>query len=453
MTLMEDDLDRLEHLSTLVAGWSADFVKQVDQRPVAATNNPRPLDEPLGTDGLGAETTFAEFKKHLAPGLSGAVGPRYLGFVTGGVTPAAMLGDWLTTAIDQNVMVPGDSISTAVELQVLAWLTSLFDLDIGFEGVLTSGATTSNLLGMLTARQFAGESQGIDIAGDGIGKAEVELFSACPHASIRKVVGFAGMGRNAIKEVPCLPDTEQMDVVALERQLANSQAPGKIVIASAGTVTGTDFDDLTQISRLCKAHGAWLHIDAAFGLFSRLVPEYQSLTEGINEADSITCDGHKWLNVPYDCGIFFTKHAALLQRTCSVSAPYLAVSDALPALMDRGIENSRRFRALPVWMSLKSYGKRGYRDLVSRNCEQAKMFADWITKSSSYTLLTPCKLNVVVFRPSNSTMEIQQKLAEINQTGLVYLTPGNWLGTPCIRAAFSNWRTSQADIDVVCSAL
>ncbi|MBT3736924.1 MAG: aspartate aminotransferase family protein, partial [Gammaproteobacteria bacterium] len=104
MTLMEDDLDRIEHLSTLIAEWSASFLKQVDQQSVAVTNHPRPLDEPLATDGLGAEVTFAEFKKHLAPGLSGSVGPRYLGFVTGGVTPAAMLGDWLTAAIDQNVM-------------------------------------------------------------------------------------------------------------------------------------------------------------------------------------------------------------------------------------------------------------------------------------------------------------------------------------------------------------
>ena len=453
MTLMEDDLDRIEHLSTLIAEWSASFLKQVDQQSVAATNHPRPLDEPLATDGLGAEVTFAEFKKHLAPGLSGSVGPRYLGFVTGGVTPAAMLGDWLTAAIDQNVMVAGDSISTAVELQVIEWLRSLFELDAVYEGVLTSGATTSNLLGMLTARQFAGEIQDMDIASEGMGKAEIEIFSACPHASIRKVIGFSGMGRDAITEVPCLPGSEEMDVAALEQLLMHSQAPGKIVIASAGTVTGTDFDDLTQTTLLCKAHNAWLHVDAAFGLFSRLVPKYKSLTNGINGADSITCDGHKWLNVPYDCGIFLTKHPTLLQRTCSVSAPYLAVSDELPALMDRGIENSRRFRALPIWMSLKAYGRQGYRDLVSRNCEQASLLADWITKSSSYELLTPCKLNVVVFRPSESKSDVQQKLAEINQTGLVYLTPGNWFGTPCIRAAFSNWRTEKADVDIVCSVL
>ncbi len=453
MTLMQDDLGRIDHLSTLITEWSVGFLNDVNQQPVAAVHNPTPPPRPLTLDGLGAEATFAEFRESLAPGLSGSVGPRYLGFVTGGATPAAMLGDWLTAAIDQNVMVPGDSISTAVELQVLEWLKELFEIGDGFEGVLTSGATTANLLGILTARQFAGELQNIDIAADGLGSAEIEIFSACPHASIKKVMAFSGMGRNTIIDVPCLAGSEEMDVVALEQLLSRSLAPGKIVIASAGTVTGTDFDDLNQITLLCSRFNAWLHVDAAFGLFSRLLIEQKSLTDGICGADSITCDGHKWLNVPYDCGIFFTKHPSLLHRTCSISAPYLEISDALPALMDRGIENSRRFRALPIWMSLKAYGKHGYRELVRRNCAQAKMLSDWITASSSYELLTPCKLNVVVFRPTDTTLDIQQTLARINESGLVYLTPGDWFGEKCIRAAFSNWRTTDADVEIVCSAL
>ena len=453
MFLMKKDLANLESLSRLVVEWSTNFLHKIDQHPVAASHNPTPIAAPLTIDGIGAEAAFAEFTKNIAPELSGSAGPRYLGFVTGGVTPAAMLGDWLTAAVDQNVMVPGDSISTAVELQVLAWLRSLFEIDSEFEGVLTSGATSSNLLGIITARQHAGEVQGLDIAADGISGAEIEVFSACPHASIKKVLAIAGIGRNKIIEVPALPKSEEMDVTALTQMLKESTSPGKIVIASAGTVTGTAFDDLKQISSLCKTHNAWLHVDGAFGLFSRLVPELKPLTEGINGADSITCDGHKWLNVPYDCGIFFTKHPAILQRTCSVTAPYLDITNELPTLMDRGIENSRRFRALPIWMSLKAYGKEGYSELIRRNCDQARLLAEWIEASADYELLTKCELNVVVLRPTENSKDVSQLLSEINQTGLVYLTPGVWFGTKGIRAAFSNWRTTTTDVETVCEVL
>ncbi|MFT4713918.1 MAG: glutamate/tyrosine decarboxylase-like PLP-dependent enzyme [Candidatus Azotimanducaceae bacterium] len=453
MGLMDKDLEKFDALTNSVAHWSAKFHAQLNQHQVANTSNPLPKLESLEQSGLGAEKAFDEFSIKIAPFLSGSAGPRYLGFVTGGVTPAAILGDWLTSAVDQNVMVPGDSISTAIELQVLAWLRELLAINDEFEGVLTSGATSANLLGILTARQFAGERQNLDIARNGLGGAQVEVFSACPHASMKKVISFSGLGRENITEVPCLPRCEEMDITALEKLLSESQCPGKIVIASAGTVTGTDFDDLVQISALCKKHDAWLHVDAAFGLFSRLVPELRDLTNGINSADSITCDAHKWLNVPYDSGIFYTRHAEMLNRTCSVSAPYLEVSNSLPALMDRGIENSRRFRALPIWMSLKAYGKNGYRDLVKKNCDQAAFLAEWIRESPGYELMTSCKLNILVFRPKNQEVNVTELLSSINQSGLVYLTPGLWFGAKGIRAAFSNWRTEQKDIEIICDVL
>lgn len=453
MGLMNKDLDEFETLSNLVAQWSANFQAQLDQYEVANTDNPIPNLESLEQSGLGAKKAFDEFSHKIAPYLSGSAGPRYLGFVTGGVTPAAILGDWLTSAVDQNVMVPGDSISTAIELQVLTWLRELLVINDDFEGVLTSGATTANLLGIITARQFAGERQNLDIAKNGLGGAQIEIFSACPHASIKKVISFSGLGRENIIDVPCLPDSEEMDITELEKLLSESQRPGKIVIASAGTVTGTDFDDLDQISLLCEKYDAWLHVDAAFGLFSRLIPELMDLTNGINKADSITSDAHKWLNVPYDSGIFFTRHTEILNRACSVSAPYLAVSNLLPPLMDRGIENSRRFRALPIWMTLKAYGRNGYHHLVKKNCNQAASLAEWILESRGYELMTSCKLNVLIFRPKSRDVNVAELLSVINQTGLVYLTPGLWFGAQGIRAAFSNWRTEQKDIEIICEVL
>ncbi|GAB2922446.1 pyridoxal-dependent decarboxylase [Rheinheimera baltica] len=453
MNQLSEDFQQLTKLSTEITAWCHTFLQTLPQRSVAVLGDPKLAADPLPQASMGTLVAFEHFTRTIAPYLSASAGPRYLGFVTGGSTPAAMLADWLVAATDQNVSKPGDSISTAVELQVMQWLRSLFKLPDHFEGLLTTGATASNLLGILCGRQFAGLQQGIDIACQGLAQANIEVFAATAHASSFKALSLAGLGREQLTQINCLPGSEAMDVASLKMALAASSSPGKIVLASAGTVTGTDFDDLQAIATLCKQHNAWMHVDGAFGLFSRLLPEHQHLTDGIELADSITSDGHKWLNVPYDCGIFYTRHSHYLQQTCSVTAPYLATNVATQSLMDWSIENSRRFRALPVWMSLKAYGRQGYQTLVAENCRQAAALANWIATSPHFELLTPCKLNVVIFKPKVADSEVDQILKRINETGQVFMTPGVWLGQKGIRAAFSNWRTSQQDIDIIIAVL
>jgi glutamate/tyrosine decarboxylase-like PLP-dependent enzyme len=451
MTMPADDLDQLEALTAEVAAWGAAWQRNADRSAVARPDAQFAA-APLPQHAEGAAAAFAAFRRDIAPGLSASVGPRYLGFVTGGVTPAALLGDWLASAVDQNLASPGDSLAPLVERQALGWLGELFDLPSAFEGVLTTGATAANLLGLLCARQHGGLRQGMDIARDGWGGARIEVFAATPHASSVKALALAGFGREAYRRVACLPDSEAMDVAALGGMLDDSTAPGKVVIASAGTVTGTDFDDLGAIAALCKRHGAWLHVDGAFGLFSRLTPARRSWTDGLEYADSITSDGHKWLNVPYDCGFFFTRHAALLQQTCSVSAPYLDLGVGLPAMMDRGIENSRRFRALSVWFCLRAYGRAGVAAWVEANCRQAAALAAWLDDAPGYTLLKPPRLNVVVFRPA-AHVDARVLMTRINQSGEAFVTPGVWQGTPALRAAFSNWRSGDGDVRQVCALL
>ncbi|MDX1739234.1 MAG: aminotransferase class I/II-fold pyridoxal phosphate-dependent enzyme, partial [Alphaproteobacteria bacterium] len=281
------------------------------------------------------------------------------------------------------------------------------------------------------------------------------FFSATPHASMVKAFAIAGIGRSKYVKVDTLPDSEAMDVVDLEKRLLASNAAGKVVVASAGTVTGTDFDDLETIADLCEKHKAWLHVDGAFGLFTRLIPERQHWTKGIERADSITSDGHKWLNVPYDSGIFLTRHIKILQQVCSVAAPYLDLGNDMPDFMDRGIENSRRFRALPVWMALKAYGYEGHRAIVEHNCEMASLLADFLENDPRFELLHPCNLNVVVFRlQGDETGERTARLLNaINKDGRVFLTPGQWKGKKAIRAAFSNWRILKEDVIDICNLL
>jgi len=246
-----------------------------------------------------------------------------------------------------------------------------------------------------------------------------------------------------------------MNIKALEEALMKCSSNSKIVIASAGTVTGTDYDDLIAISILCKKYNAWLHVDAAFGIFERLTSGTEGKTKGIEHADSLTLDCHKWLNVPYDCGVFLTKHLSLLQASSEVTAPYLAGSDSDIPFMSLGIENSRRFRAFPVWATLMVYGREGVRENIKANIHHASTLVNWLDESVKYVLIKPCELNVVLFKPNSAILNLSSDecIAKLNASGQVFLTPGSWQGQPIIRAALSNWSTSTEDVKKVITTL
>lgn len=452
MSTMAEEWGQLTQLLTRAQQLGVGFLQSLEERPVAVTRLPPLAAEALPESGGGSAAALAKFAEQIMPHLSASAGPRYWGFVTGGATPAALVGDWLAAATDQNLSSAGDSIAPSVEVQVLGWLRELFHLPSSFDGSLTSGATSANLLGLLCGRQHAGQRQGVDVAASGLGAVRIEVFAACPHASSLKSLAMAGLGRDNVVAVARLSDGECMDVADLAQRLAASDSPGKIVLASAGTVTGTDFDDLEATAELCRQHGAWLHVDAAFGLFARLLDDRRLWTRGIERADSITSDSHKWLNVPYDSGIFLTRHIDLLEQVLTVASPYLPGGGDLPHFMQRGVENSRRFRALPLWFSLRAYGRRGFAQLVAENCRQAAALAQWLDASPHYRLLVPAKLNVVVFCPAYC-VDLDAWLARLNDSGEVFMTPGRWAGEDTVRAAFSNWRTGAGDVTRVTALL
>ncbi|MEC4088727.1 pyridoxal phosphate-dependent decarboxylase family protein [Pseudoalteromonas rubra] len=408
----------------------------------------------LGDQPAGFEAFSQTFNDEIAPQLSASNGGRYWGFVTGGANPVATYADWLVTLYNQNVSKGGDSVASQVERQAIKWLTELFELPAVFEGVMTTGATAANVLGAMTARQNAGLSQGVDVAKVGCKGLDCTVFAATPHASMVKALGLAGLGQETWIQIAREPGTEAMDTHDLARKLSECDSRGKIVIASAATVTGTDYDDLIRIAQLCRRHKAWLHVDGAFGIFERLLNGPNGKTQGIELADSITLDCHKWLNVPYDCGVFLTRHPHTLFATCNVDAPYLANSEEAFPFMSLGIENSRRFRALPVWATLLAYGKQGIKVEIQRNVAQAATLANWINASPAYELVKACELNVVVFSASvANTYDTEMLLAQLNEAGQVFMTPGRWQGSPVIRCAFSNWRTEQRDVELAIAEL
>lgn len=454
MTPNKQDWQQLDKYLDLFSQITRDFVDTLEQRPVAAKAQKAPS-LTLPQQGHDLDELATVMSEHLLPNLSASRGPRYWGFVTGGATPVATLADWLVTSFDQNVSKGGDSIATEIERQTLGWLNQLFELPQSFKGIFTTGATAANFLAAMTARQFAGHQQGINVAEEGVYGLDIKVFSTTPHASMVKSLGMAGLGRKRYQQVTSVDGTEAMDTQALAQALARCSSKGKVVVASAATVTGTDFDDLLTIGKLCEQHQAWLHVDAAFGIFDRLVNGSDGRTRGIELADSITLDAHKWLNVPYDCGMFLTRHRQYLFESCDVPAPYLVQSGEEPDFMSLGVENSRRFRALPVWLSLLAYGRDGIAHWVNKNIRQASELANWLAQSKDYEMVRYGDLNVVLFRPIIKGLNEEQlgrlcdeTLSAINADGRIFLSPGQWQGQKIIRAAFSNWQTESDDIDI-----
>ncbi len=450
---MDPQTDQQQLNTILQAAHTAalDFLTSLPTRPAGRAPEPLPHDT-LPEEGIGAQQALTTFRTKYESLLSGSAGPRYLGFVTGGTTPAALVGDWLVSSYDQNVVSSGDSIATAVERETLAMLRSLFGLPDTFEGAFVTGATQANFVALATARQWAADKLGIDVSEQGLWHIPpIPVLGGSPHASIIKALSMLGMGRQVMQQLPTLPGRMAVDPDALAQRLSTLNGSPAIVVASAGEVNTGDFDDIAALAALCKTNGAWLHVDGAFGLFAACDPTRAHLLRGLYAADSITSDGHKWLNVPYDSGFVFTRHLALHEQVFKFNAAYLGNSIDIS---HRTPEDSRRFRALPAWMTLVAYGRSGYRELVTRCCSLAQQLAQGLASSPHFSVLAPVRLNIVCFalRGANATQR-DHFLEALKADGRVLLTPTLFAGTPAIRAAFTKWSTTEQDIPIILNAL
>ncbi|MBA3416325.1 MAG: aspartate aminotransferase family protein, partial [Chloroflexia bacterium] len=339
-------------------------LRTLGDRPVSRAATPAEmataLDEPLPEHGCRPADAVTEWLRRADKGIVAGSGPRFFGFVNGGTTPAALAGDWLAAALDQNAGLWSMSPAAAqTELMVLRWLKELFGLPPAWEGAVTSGATMANLVGLAAARQWVGGKLGFDPAQDGLGGHPVipVVSSTEIHASAVKALGTLGLGRGTIHRVPAIGGAIDLD--ALDRTLAGIPGP-VIVVGNAGEVNTGAFDDLDALANRCAIHadGAWLHVDAAFGLFAAASPRFAHLTHGIERADSVAADAHKWLNVPYDGGFAFVRDGASLRAAFDATGSYLA---AAPGAgwnpLSHVPEMSRRFRALSYWCALRADGR------------------------------------------------------------------------------------------------
>jgi glutamate/tyrosine decarboxylase-like PLP-dependent enzyme len=399
--------------------------------------------------GIGAKKALDLFKSHYAPYISATAGPNFYGYVTGGSTPAALLGDWLTSAYDQVSSVT--PITAKHESDTIALYRELFGLPTDFFGSFVTGGTTSNMVNLAGARQWVYQQLGWDGSKNGLDTSSgtLKVFAATPHSSTYKSLSILGIGRDNLELVQRLPNREAIDVSDLEKRLSVNPEKPSIVVASAGTVNTGDFDDFLALGKLKEKYNFWLHIDGAFGGFASVADDYKYLVSGWESADSIAIDAHKWLNVPYDAAFQFTKHPGLQRQVFqNGNVPYLEGDGATQDFMNYVPENSRRWRSLPAWFTLLAYGKEGYAEIVDRNCHLASELGHRIKDHEQLDLLGEVRLNIVCFAAKiDSGIDTKVLLEHINATNKVFLTPTVYKDRFAIRVAVSNWRTGQKEID------
>lgn len=455
---LEHDMKNLEKLLEIVKIQGVDYLGSINHRKTSVDRVEVDLSR-LSEVGIGGANALKLFNKKFENLIVASTGPRYLGYVVGGSTPASIMGDWLATIYDQNPQTntgQGD-VSIEIEKHTIELILQLFNLPNTFLGGFVSGATMSNFTCIAVARQWIGKELGKDFAKNGV-SSKIKILTATPHSSILKSLSMLGIGSNNIVKVKVEQgNREAMDMNDLELKIKALKEEPFILISSAGTVNTADFDDFETISTLRKKYNFWWHIDGAFGAFAACSPKHEHLISGWEEADSITADCHKWLNVPYESAVFLVKeHHKMIQLDTfqNSNAPYLDLSTDLNYLNFLP-ENSRRLKALSAWFSLVAYGKKGYRDIVENSVEMARCLGDFIQTSEWFELLAPVRLNNVCFTIKNEQdkNKVLSFLTTLNSLGKVYMTPTIFNKTQAIRASFVNWRTSFSDMEMVISEM
>jgi glutamate/tyrosine decarboxylase-like PLP-dependent enzyme len=452
--------EEIEAVLDLIVGEARGYLSSVDDRPLRdpkADAFADALAGPFPERGVGAVDAVRELLEGGLPASVASSGPRFFHYVIGGVTPAALGAAWLTDAIDQN---PGlwdaSPLGSVLGRVSIEWLRDLFGLPSSWAGTIVTGGTMANYAALAAARRWWGLEHGVDIDERGMSglPAVPVLSSGYIHSSAKKVMGMLGMGREP--RLLAQDGVGRVDLEGLGRALAETEGPA-IVIANAGEVNAGGFDPIADMASLAEEHGAWLHVDGAFGLFAAVSPRTRHLVAGVERAHSVSVDGHKWLNVPYDTGFTFVRDASLLDGAFTQQAAYLTTEAGRSNLMWRTPESSQRARGLAVWASLRAYGREGYRSMVEGHLDLAQRLADGVDAAPDLERLAEVPLNIVCFRYHPPGMDDEERLNELNRRigeeilpdGRVYVGTTLYDGKVAFRPAIVNWRTRPQDVDLI----
>jgi len=401
----------------------------------------------LQDDSIDAAKVLAELDTLGSPATVACTGGRYFGFVTGGALPAPLAANMLAAAWDQNSGLEVQSpIAAHLERVCRDWMIALLGLPAQTEIGFVTGATMANFTGLAAARHSVLRAQGWDVEAQG-------LFGAPPltvvvgdevHVSLMKGLGMLGLGRERVVRVPV--DGQGRLIAA---RLPAIDGPS-IVCLQAGNVNTGAFDPIGEVAARLHGTGAWIHVDGAFGLWAAASSQKRALISGLDLADSLATDAHKWLNVPYDSGLVFVRDARALYAAMSANAAYFPEGQTRDP--QRFVpEGSRRARAIEVWAALRSLGRRGLAEMIERNCRHAERFANELRKAG-YQVLNDVVLNQVLV--SFGAPEVTRRvIAAIQQDGTCWCGGTSWQGTLAMRISVSSWATSDADVEQSIAAI
>jgi len=441
------------------AAQAASYLSALDRRPVGVRADRSELlarlGGPLPEKPTDADTVVDDLARAADPGLIGSAGPRYYGFVVGGSLPSALAADWLTSVWDQNaggyVLSPASAV---VEEVAAGWLVELLGLPPATSVGFTTGATMANFICMAAARSRVLESVGWDVERNGLfGAPPIEVVvGADRHVSLELALRYLGLGSERVRVVPA-DDQGRMRADLLGEELRRCDGP-IIVCAQAGDVNSGAFDPLGQICDVAHEHGAWVHVDGAFGLWAAASPDRRHLIAGIENADSCGTDGHKWLNVPYDSGLAFVADPVAHRQAMSLlAASYLVFGEGAERDNANWVpEMSRRARGFPIWAAIRELGRSGIAEMVDRGCECARRFADGLGAAPGVEILNEVVLNQVLVRftapdGGDSDAFTREVVSRVQADGTSWLGGTTWQGKAAMRISVSNWSTTEADVD------
>ena len=431
---------------------AADFVESLDERPVWPPATVEELRSTLGgplpagpSDPLDVVEALAEAAER---GVVGIPSGRYFGFVIGGAVPASLAADWLASTWDQNAGLVAAGPSAAVVEEIAGgWLKELLAIPATASFAFVTGCQMAHVTCLAAARRAVLLQAGWDVEEDGLAGAPPirVLAGAKRHVTVDRALRLLGLGSGAVVGVEA--DSQgRIDTDAVGAALATKRGPA-IVCAQAGEVNTGAFDAISEIADLARQHGAWLHVDGAFGLWAAASPALRHLVAGADRADSWATDAHKWLNVPYDCGLAFVAHPDAHRASMRLSAEYLVADpDAARDQMDWTPEFSRRARGFAVYAALRSLGRSGVADLVERCCARARQFAEAAESLPGCEVVNDVVLNQVLFRFADDETT-SAALADVQDDGEAWMSGTTWDGRPAIRLSVSNWRTTEGDIE------
>jgi glutamate/tyrosine decarboxylase-like PLP-dependent enzyme len=445
-------------LADRVAAHACDYLAAARERAVGATTTPDELrgllGGPLPARGQDPARVVDALAEAARSGTVASQGPRYFGFVTGGSVPAALAADWLVSAWDQNAQMFVMSPFAAVIEQVVAeWVKELFGLPAGWSVGFVTGAQMANFTCLLVARHHLLDRAGWDVERLGLGGAPpIDLVvSDESHRTIFTALRMLGLGTERVRRV----DTDaqgRMRPTHLARLLRGGAGPC-VVCAQVGNVNTGDADPLEEIAPIARERGAWLHVDAAFGLWAATSERRRRLAAGSERADSIATDAHKWL-VPYDLGIALTAHPEAHQDALLIPAHYIQPTPGEREPRGFTPDESRRARAVPLYAALRALGREGVGEIVERCCTLASRMAARLAAHPSARILNEVVLNQVLvqFRPPGADEEAaarltQEVIAGVQQGGVCWAGGTRWQGQTAMRISIANWTTSAEDVD------